>query len=67
MRLRLITLTRCMPWRRQDEAALENLVLERGLPSVEFIWCAHAPQLKFTVRCPVHACRKLRTLRLLRS
>jgi hypothetical protein len=25
----------------QDEAALENLVLERGLPSVEFIWCAH--------------------------
>jgi len=23
----------------QDEAALENLVLERGLPSVEFIWC----------------------------
>jgi hypothetical protein len=29
-----------MPLRRQDEAALENLVLERGLPSVEFIWCA---------------------------
>ena len=27
---------RCTP---QDEAALESLVLERGLPSVEFIWC----------------------------
>lgn len=25
-----------------DEAALENLVLERGLPSVEFIWCEPA-------------------------
>lgn len=24
----------------QDEAALESLVLERGLPSVEFIWYA---------------------------
>ena len=29
-----------------DEAALENLVLERGLPSVEYIWKVLSEQLK---------------------
>jgi hypothetical protein len=45
----------------QDEAALENLVLERGLPSVEFIW--RVVRLAASLFSQLTGCRQARSIR----
>ena len=40
----------CTPSTLQDELTLEKLVLERGMPPVEYIWCVHWKVSGFSLR-----------------